>query len=202
MRIFLLLSGLSTLALAAPARADESLVASEQAARAAEPAPSATPRRNLAFDADLMVLPKHRATSAQVFGVNGALSFALGSGFSLGPSLGLLRADVKGETPPQTMTILRPGARLAWGSADEDGIFGVALDLGTWAGFGGYKAVTFLPYLQPSVVMQWPKGTTRPYLAVNAMLGFAEPGELAKNASEAFGPFGVGVAMGFSWSAL
>jgi hypothetical protein len=59
-----------------------------------------------------------------------------------------------------------------------------------------------LPYLQPAVVMQWPKGATRPYLAVNALLGFGKPDELTKQPGEAFGPFGVGVVMGVSWNAL
>ena len=192
----MLFFGLLTWGWAEPAHADESAAPAERLAPAAEP------RRNLAFGGELMVLPTQRGTRADVFGLGGAASFALGNGFTLGPSLALLRADLSGETAPRTITIIRPSARLAWGSDDGDGIFGVALDLGTWVGFGGYPALAVVPYLQPSVVMQWPKGATRPYLAVNAMLGSREPGEITKNASEAIGPFGVGLAMGVSWSAL
>lgn len=153
---------------------------------------------------ELMVFPVQNLApgSGETFGVNGALAFPIGGAFTLGPALGFLRADFDSEDLQRTLTIVRPAARLSWGAPAYDGIFGASVDLGTWVAVNGSSAaVTAVPYLRPSFVVQWPRGETRPFLAVDVMAGLGKPDELGKRASEAFGPFGVGLTMGVAWSA-
>lgn len=89
------------------------------------------------------------------------------------------------------------------GGSATDRRFGASLDLGTWVAFGGPGgAVGLVQYLQPSLVHQWRASReTSFYFGLTAMAGFSKPDELRKHASAAFGPFGVGLTMGFAWTA-
>jgi hypothetical protein len=148
-------------------------------------------------------IPSQRSSMSSALGVQLGTAFALGRGVYVGPVLTLARARWVDYNVSESVALVHAAARVGWGAPWTDGVVGAYVDVGAglWSipiGDDGASNVTriALPSIAPTLVLQYPRATLRPYLGVS---GLVAADTVAANLDHIV--FGASIAAGVAWSA-